>query len=379
MRPEGDSSDSAAILIVDDQEPNRRLLSELVTMLGHTPLTADTGLAGLEEMRTNAVDLVLLDMMMPLMNGFEVLEKMGEDEQLRHIPVIVISGLDETESMAKCIKAGADDYLTKPFNPMILRARINACLERKRLHDLEDKYKHDVVNYSKELEQRVREQVAELSSAQLATIFALSKLAESRDPETGEHLERMREYCKSIAQLITKFPKYSSRLGAEFVDNVYAAAPLHDIGKVGVPDRILLKPGKLDEEEFETMKKHSLLGADTLRAVYKQHLRNEFIKLGIEIAESHHEKWDGTGYPHGLKGDDIPLSGRILGIADVYDALTSKRVYKDAFSHEKSRSIILEGRGTHFDPEIVDVFLEVEEIFIETRKTFRDTKKDLII
>ncbi|MCP4639867.1 MAG: response regulator [bacterium] len=368
----------ARILIVDDQDMNRQLLSDLVAALGHHPLTAETGLQALETARDESGDLMLLDIMMPVMDGYEVLEKMTGDGDLRHIPVIMVSGIDEMQSMVRCIEGGADDYLIKPFNSTLLRARINACLEKKQLHDREVEYKQRIEENNVELEDRVRVQVERISTIQLATIFAMSKLAESRDPETGEHLERMREYARTMSQALSALPKYAELIDDSFVGNLYAAAPLHDIGKVGVPDRILQKPGKLTPEEFEVIKMHAMIGADTLRAVDEQYPGNEFLRMGTEVAESHHEKWDGAGYPRGLAGEEIPLVGRIMALADVYDALTSKRCYKEAFSHEKSASIIKEGRGGHFDPEIVDVFSEHESAFIEIRERFQDSEKVML-
>ncbi len=363
----------AHILIVDDQEPNRILLADLVSSLGHTPFLADTGLSGIEQLRKQPMDLVLLDIMMPVMDGFEVLERIRTDHALRHMPVIVVSGVDTMDSVLRCTEAGADDYLIKPFNPSMLKARIDACLVKKRLHDAEMEYQRRIEHYNEDLAEQVQIQLAELSAAQRSTIFALSKLAESRDNETGEHLDRMCEYVKVIAEELSKIPKYSHVIDTAYINNIYAAAPLHDVGKVGIPDNILLKPGKLTSEEFEIMKRHTSIGADTLRAVLKEHPRNEFIRLGIEIAESHHERWDGAGYPNGLVGDEIPLAGRILAVADVYDALTSKRCYKEAFTHERSFNIICEGQGSHFDPEIVNAFCRVEQRFLYVRHQLPDT------
>ena len=182
----------------------------------------------------------------------------------------------------------------------------------------------------------------------------------------------MREYCKVLAEHLARHEKHGTVITRTFVDAIYAASPLHDVGKVGVPDRILLKPGKLTDEEWIEMKKHTLIGAETLRAVNRQHPGNFFLQMGVEIAEGHHEKWDGTGYPHQRRGDEIPLAARILALGDVYDALTSVRCYKEAFSHDKSRQIVLDGRGCHFDPDVVDAFLECEEEFLRIRAEFRD-------
>jgi putative two-component system response regulator len=225
------------------------------------------------------------------------------------------------------------------------------------------------------LGERVRQQVKQITSTQMATIFAMSKLAESRDPETGAHLERMREYCKVLSEFLSKTQGHNSYIDQTFIDNIYAASPLHDIGKVGILDNVLLKAGPLDDEEWKLMKQHPIIGAETLRAVDSQHPGNEFIKTGIAIALYHHEKWDGSGYPHGLKGTDIPLEARILALGDVYDALTSKRCYKEAFSHEKSREIIMQSNDAHFDPAIVDAFLNIEDEFIRIRSFYQDDEE----
>ena len=216
---------------------------------------------------------------------------------------------------------------------------------------------------NKVLEQMVNMKVKEISEAQIATIFALVKLAESRDDDTGTHIERTSKLCRLMAEELSKLPEYKEIITENYIENIYKASPLHDIGKVGIPDSILLKPGKLTYEEFEIMKTHTTIGYNTLSEVNKRYESNGFITTGMEIAKYHHEKWDGTGYPQGLSGEQIPVSARIMALVDVYVALRSKRVYNDAFTHEKACEIIKEGRGRHFDPVIVDVFLEDHEKF----------------
>lgn len=367
---------TATILIVDDEEANRELLEDRVEVLGHKSLFAENGLSALAQAEKHNPDLILLDLMMPEMDGHQVLERLKSDSQLRHIPVIVISALDDMNSVVLSIQRGADDYLVKPFKSEILKARVTSSLEKKWLRDEEERLRGQLQDYNLRLEDRVQEQVKQITRGHLNTIFAMSKLAESRDPETGEHLDRMREYCRILAKQLATLPKYSEVIDRTYVDNIFAASPLHDIGKVGIPDRILLKPGKLTDEEFDIMKTHSLIGADALRAISHECPDNEFVAIGIEIAESHHEKWDGSGYPHGLSGEDIPLAGRILALGDVYDALTSKRCYKEAFTHEKSRSIVLEGRGKHFNPDVVDAFVATEEEFISVRERIADSEEE---
>ena len=364
------------MLVVDDNEMNRDLLLRRLDSMGFSLYSAADGEEALAMLESHHIDLVLLDIMMPVMDGYEVLAAMQQDPEMSKVPVVMITALDDVESAVRCIDMGAVDYVTKPFNPTLLKARVNACLEQKHIHDLEDRYREQIERHNQSLAEQVQLQVRELSEAQLSTIFAMSKLAESRDPETGEHLERMREYCKVLSEQMSRMPRYRSIIDRDFVDNIYAASPLHDIGKVGVDDRVLMKPGKLTPDEWLMMKRHPVIGAETLREVDRTHPGNNFIRTGIDIAEGHHEKWDGSGYPNGLRGEEIPLVARILALGDVYDALTSKRCYKEAFSHQKSRTIIFEGRGSHFDPDVVAAFMETEEEFQRIRREFDDPDSD---
>lgn len=217
--------------------------------------------------------------------------------------------------------------------------------------------------YSKHLEAMVGEKVREISESQMATIFALVKLSESRDDDTGAHIERTASFCRLLASKAMHHSNYSGEINEKFLETIYKASPLHDIGKVGIPDSILLKPGKLTDEEFAQMKQHVIIGYRTIAEIQKEYKNNEFLRMGMEICRYHHEKWNGTGYPEGISGNDIPLSARIMAIADVYDALRSRRVYKEAFSHEKSREIIAGSKGTHFDPLLVDFFTKAEKEF----------------
>ncbi|MFA7386333.1 MAG: HD domain-containing phosphohydrolase [Thiohalobacteraceae bacterium] len=365
-------AEAAVILAVDDNDLNLDLLTRRLEREGHVVLQAANGDLALEQLRGAHVDLVLLDIMMPVLDGYQTLAAIKTDAALQHIPVIMITAVNEVESAAVCIERGAEDYICKPFNPVLLRARVNACLERKRLRDSERSHQARVEQQNVLLGGRVDQQLREISAAQLAAIFAMSKLAESRDPETGEHLDRMREYCVILARQLARLPKYRDLITQSFQDNLYAASPLHDIGKVGIPDDILQKPGRLTAEEWKVMRTHSLIGGETLREVDRQYPGNAFIRTGIEIAESHHERWDGTGYPFGLRGEAIPLVARILALADVYDALTSRRCYKEAFGHDRSRDIIAAEEGRHFDPDVVQAFLARETDFIQIRKFFQD-------
>lgn len=365
-------SGTANILVVDDNPMNIETIVRRLERDGYCTYQAESGEQAFRILENFEVDLILLDIMMPEMDGYQVLEQLKESDTWLHIPVIMVSALEQEQSVVRCIEAGADDYLTKPVKPTLLRARVNNALNKKRLYDREKQHRRELEMYNTQLMQKVDEQVREITSAQMAMIFATSKLAESKDPETGAHLERMRSFCKILAEYLATTEDFQDLIGPEYAECIYAASSLHDIGKVGIPDSILLKPGKLTKNEWEIMQSHTTLGASTLRAVIEKHPGNSFIRMGIEIAECHHERWDGTGYPYGLKGEAIPLAARILALADVYDALTSARCYKEAFSHEKSRQIIVEGSGKHFDPRVVDAFLNSEDKFINIKKKYAD-------
>ncbi|MBI1422426.1 MAG: response regulator [Gammaproteobacteria bacterium] len=365
-------SKTTNILIVDDNVLNIETIARRLERDGFNTFKAESGAQAFRILENFTVDLILLDIMMPEMDGYQVLEILKQSEQWQHIPVVMITALEEEESVVRCIKAGADDYLTKPVNTVLLLARVNNSLNKKRLYDRDKQYRNELECYNQQLKHKVESQVKEIMSAQQAMIFATSKLAESKDPETGAHLERLRVFCKILSEYMAENSTSRHLITPEFIEHIYAVSTLHDIGKVGIPDNVLLKPGKLSESEWEVMRTHTIIGANTLRAVYEKHPDNAYIKMGIEIAESHHEKWDGSGYPHGLKGEEIPLSARILAVADVYDALTSVRCYKTAYTHEQSRQMIVEGSGKHFDPEVVEAFLNCETRFIQVKKEFKD-------
>lgn len=301
-------------------------------------------------------DLILLDVLMSGMDGYEVCRHLKKDERLKDIPVIYLSALTDTKDKVKAFEQGGVDYIEKPFQLEEVRARVDTHLKLRF-------FQKQLETYNNNLKQMVEEKVKEISESQMATIFALAKLAETRDKDTGDHLKRMQLFCRLMAENLSIHSKYKDRINVEFIGNLQKASPLHDIGKVGIRDVILLKPGKLTSEEFEEMKQHTSLGANTLEEVYQEYPGNYFIKIGIEIARSHHEKWDGSGYPDGLCGDEIPLSAQIVALVDVYDALRSKRVYKEAYSNENTRGIIIQESGKHFDSSIVEVFLELEQEF----------------
>jgi putative two-component system response regulator len=348
------SENQRDIMVVDDQPVNLRLMEQVLSGQGYGVRSFPRGRLALAAAAQKPPDLILLDVTMPEMDGFEVCRRLRSDAALSAIPVIFLSALEETEDKLAAFKSGGFDYVTKPFEPEEVRARIETQLK---LRDLQAA----VERHNRELEQVVKQQVREIAAAQMATIFALAKLAESRDRETGRHLERVQRLCRLLATEVRKCPKYSGRITEDYVCDIFHASPLHDIGKVAIPDSILLKPGELTPEEFAIMKTHTTLGAETLEFVLEKHPANAFVRMGIEIARSHHEKWNGSGYPQGLSGDEIPLSARIMAVSDCYDALRSQRRYKKAKSHEESRDLIVRDSGNHFDPAIVSAFCDAQE------------------
>ena len=369
-------SDAGTVLIVEDSPIIRRLIRDQVKKLGYEAREAENGAEALASMQESLPDCVILDLMMPVMSGPELLDKMQESEELRNVPVIVVTALSDMDKIVYCIEKGAADYMQKPFRAQVLRARLASCIERKKLHDREMELQRQLADHNAKLEERVNRQVKQITAAQLSTIFAMCKLAESRDEDTGEHIDRTREICYLLAKRLAEKPNPSEPPPPDDLpDNIRTAAPLHDIGKVAVSDVILQKPGKLTPEEFETMKTHTSAGHSLLAEVDSLHPGNNFIHMGKEIALYHHEKWNGKGYPTGISEYEIPVSARIMALADVYDALTHQRCYKPAMPHEEAMSIILEGKGTHFDPYLVDLFVELEDDIIRVSREL-DGKTD---
>lgn len=350
------------ILIVDDNETNLKILNLILAKDGYEIHTTHTPENVLERMESFLPDLILLDINMPKKSGYELCRDIKFTEEYKEIPIIFISALTESEDIVKGFTMGAVDYVIKPFKSEEVRARVATHLEIKKLQE-------ELKDQNAALEKRVQEQVKEITKTQMETIFSLAKLAQSRDDDTGKHLERVQNYCEILATELKINSSYSSEVNDEFINNIKQASPLHDIGKVGISDTILLKPGKLTDEEFGIMKTHTIIGYDTLNEVHAKFGQNSFIEMGMVIARSHHERYDGFGYPDKKSGRDIPLAARIMAIADVYDALRSKRVYKDAFPQEKAVSIILEGHGSQFDPVLVDAFERVADKFYEISVT----------
>ncbi len=315
------------------------MLKHALKKAGYQVDTAGNGHEALQFLRSNPCSLIISDWMMPEMDGVQLCRAVRESDASGYVYFILLTSRDRSDDIIEGLTAGADEFMTKPFNPAELTVRV-----------------------------RTGERILSLETRDL-TIFALAKLAESRDPETGAHLERVQNYSRALAQNLAMRPGFGE-VDANFIRLIYLTSPLHDIGKVAIPDSVLLKPGKLTEEEFAIMKTHTTLGAQTLDAALSAHPEAKFLKMAREIAATHHEKFDGTGYPCGLSGADIPVCGRIVTLADVFDALCSKRVYKGAFSHESARKIIVEGTGKHFDPEVVQAFLRIEKEFIAIHEKF---------
>ncbi len=366
------TSGMGLVLVVDDLVENTMVLKGFIRPLGFEVIIAQSGEEALEKIEEQPPDIILLDLMMPGMSGFEVCEHLKENPDTRHIPIIIITGLSDPDANVRAIKAGADDFLIKPFDRVLLEARVRSSFKTKRLQD-------EILQHRRELEVRVRERTRQVELTREVALFSLARLAESRDAETGDHLERIRCYVRIIAEEMQRWGRFEELASGRFVEEIYLSSPLHDIGKVGIPDRILLKPGQLTDAEFAIMKTHSLIGGDALRDADYEAGQNSFLAMGRDIAYYHHERWDGKGYPNGLKGTEIPFAARIVTLGDVYDALTSKRPYKEAFSHERARDIIVNGSGKQFDPDVVEAFLKQEQEFVKVRNAFQNVGQSSLL
>ena len=355
------------VLVVDDTPDNIALISGLLKDLYRVKI-ANCGEKALRIARSETPpDLILLDIMMPERDGYEVCSRLQADAATREIPVIFLTAKTEERDETRGLDLGAMDYVTKPISPPILLARVRNHLELKSARD-------SLRERNSFLEGEVLIRTREVAAVQDATILAMASLAETRDNETGNHIRRTQLYLKLLAEKLRRHPRFRALLDCDrTIDLLFKSAPLHDIGKVGIPDAILLKPGRLEPWEFEIMKRHTTLGRDAI-AVAERSLALElpFLKHAKEIAYSHQEKWDGSGYPQGLSGDEIPISARIMALADVYDALVSRRVYKQAFSHDTAVDIISAGKGNHFDPDMVDAFLDLSDEFMTIAARYLD-------
>lgn len=331
------------ILIVDDDEIALEILRTSLESSGYDVESAQDGEEALARLAPGDIRMVISDWEMPRMDGLALCRAVRRQVAAGYVYIILLTSHGSAQEIVEGMSAGADDFMVKPFNKAELTARV-----------------------------RAGERVLSLETREML-IFALAKLAESRDPETGMHLERVQRYSRRLAQAMVDCPSLTPPVDADFIRLVYQTSPLHDIGKVGIPDHVLLKPGRLTPEEFEIMKSHTTIGAQTLEAALKNFPHARFLQVARDIAASHHERWDGNGYPRGLAGERIPLSARIVAVADVYDALTSRRVYKEPFSHELARDIIVGDAGSHFDPRIVEAFLKVEHDIVDIRHRFSES------
>jgi len=358
------------ILAIDDTLANIDVVKGVLAQ-DYLVQAALNGKIALKIIEKRKPDLILLDIMMPGMDGYEVCQILKSQAETKDIPVIFLTAKSQEEDETKGLSLGAVDYITKPISPPILKERVKNHLALQAAKVFLEKQ-------NELLEERVLQRTSQLSELQDVAMVAMGALAESRDPETGNHIRRTQRYVKVLATELAKHPKYQAFLTPEVITSLYKSAPLHDIGKVGIVDSILLKPGKLTDDEFTEMKRHTTYGRDAIVAAEGSiDSADNFLVFAKEIAYYHHEKWDGSGYPEGLSGENIPLSARLMAIADVYDALISKRVYKPAFSHEKAISIITEGKGSHFDPLLIDCFLAIVDTFAQVAKDFADKDSDI--
>ena len=330
----------AIVLIVDDQARNVKLLETLLHADGYATVCAGNGNEALELAVTARPDLILLDVMMPDMDGFETVARLKADPRTKPVPVIMVTALDDRESKLRALEAGAEEFLSKPIDHADLRVRVCNLLRLKEYGDF-------LANHNRILDEQVRQRTAELEEAYRDTVFTLVRAAEHKDEETGHHVRRISHYCKLLAE--------GMNMPVDFHDAIFHASPMHDIGKIGIPDHVLLKPGGFTPEEWTIMRTHCTLGASILSSG-----TSPYTRMGAEIALNHHERWDGSGYPNGLKGEAIPLAARIMQICDVYDALRSKRPYKQPIDHARSVEIITRGDGRvepgHFDPAVLACF-----------------------
>ncbi len=372
-----------SILMVDDNATNLQVLSQTLSGRGYRLLVAKNGESALAVTAKTLPDLILLDIMMPGIDGFEVCRRLKADPAHHDIPVIFLSALGQTEDKVKGLKLGAVDYITKPFQPEEVIARVDTHLTLRCLQQQLEVANAELRDLNENLEQKVQERTRQLEEeharlvrTQNAIIFGMAKLTESRDDDTGKHLERIEKYVEILAR---ELGKTDDSIDAHWIEQVKATSALHDIGKVGIPDAVLQKPGRLTSDERKVIELHPEIGGDTLNAVREKlgtsdsDLRaTEYLRRAMEITYGHHEKWDGSGYPYGTQGDGIALAARLVAVADVYDALVSKRVYKSGMTHEQAGDIIREGAGQHFDPRVVEAFNATEDKFREVSIVYSD-------
>ena len=362
-----DSAQKATVLVVDDTPDNLTLITGLLKDKYRLKV-ANSGAKALSIARSSPPDLILLDIMMPEMSGYEVCAALKGDGATSEIPVIFLTAALEMEEERKGIEMGAVDYITKPFSGPVVMARVATHLKIKAASDfLKDKNEY--------LEQEVLRRTSDMIGIQDTTILVMASLAESRDAEASNHLRRTQSYVRAIAVKLAENPRFRDFLTDATIDLLFRAAPLHDVGKGGIPDRILLKPGRLTGDEFEIIKRHTILGREAIDHAWpRMGMDVPFLNLAREMAYSHQEKFDGSGYPQGLSGDDIPISARIMAVADVYDALISHRAWRKGIPADAAKEIMIEGRASHFDPDVLDAFLAIEDEIRSIVAQFPDSK-----
>ncbi|MDR1472145.1 MAG: response regulator [Synergistaceae bacterium] len=352
------------IMVVDDNLTNLKFVKSVLSEK-YDVFTVPSAAKMFSLLDTDAPSLILLDINMPEMDGIEALKKLKEGEKTRDIPVIFITARNDPESEVTGLDLGAVDYISKPFEPPILRKRVEIHLTMELQRKTMEHQKRELQNFNDNLQRMVEEKTGSVLELQRAILNTLAEVVESRDEITGGHVQRTNKWLRIMLEGLQDFGLYSEEISDWDVNLMLQSSQLHDVGKISISDSILKKPGKLTSEEFEEMKRHSVFGAKIIDKIGENMSNNDFLTHSRIFALTHHEKWDGSGYPYNLRGEEIPLQGRIMAIADVYDALISDRPYKKAFSHEQASQIIMEGRGTHFDPVLVDVFEQVENKFRE--------------
>jgi putative two-component system response regulator len=359
---------AGSVLVIDDDEAVLGLLSDLLDLNGFTVHAARGGKEGLESFDRELPDLVITDIRMPQMDGLQVLKKVRAIDST--VPVVLVTGFGDLDYALGALREGAHDFLLKPINPDILLNTVRKGMEHGHLRRFQRDYpvflKQEVDLRTEEL----RKSNETIKKIQGASVFALARLVESRDGETGFHLKRLQNYCRVLCGQLSLRERYGGSMNGQFIEDLVQCSVLHDIGKVAIPDNILFYPGRFSDAEFEIMKQHAVAGGKALEDAAAEVGEGEnFLLIGRDVAYYHHERWDGKGYPLGLKADHIPLSARIVALADVYDALTTERRYKRAYSHQEALQKIRAERGMQFDPEVVDAFLEVEDVFRSIRET----------
>ncbi len=348
------SNQKENVLIVDDVVANLVILTDIIKKAGYVARPVTDVHQAMEAVDALLPDLILLDVTMPDIDGFEYCGMLKKDVRTRNIPVIFISAVTSQETKEKGFNMGGVDFIIKPFEPQEDYLRVNT-------HIKLYKMQRELENYNRQLQKTINAQIRRMNEEQRLVMLAMAKLAEGRDSADSNHVENVGKNARLLALSLQFSPKFTKLISNEFADTIELAAPLHDIGKMRIPDSVLLKPDKLTAEEMAVMRTHSGIGADTLRSISSMGEKNPAIEMAIEIAESHHERWDGKGYPKGLKGEEIPLAARITSIVDVYDVLISERCYKKAYTHEKAMEIINADAGKSFDPDIVEVFDKIQK------------------